>query len=69
MKTKTHFQFRIDAWDDSGNEIVEHIAGMDDFDVAQAAYAAAVKRWPNARITLRQGARTVHDSGPRSVIA
>ena len=55
MKTKTHFQFRIDAWDDTGKEIVEHIAGIDDFDVAHAAYAAAVERWPNARITFATG--------------
>jgi hypothetical protein len=49
--------------------VLEHIAGLDDFEVANAAYRAALKRWPNARVILRQGARTVHDSGPRSVIA
>ena len=27
MKTKTHFCFRIDIWDDTGNSIVEHVAG------------------------------------------
>jgi hypothetical protein len=37
--------------------------------VATATYEAAVKRRPAARIILRQGARTVHDSGPRSMIA
>jgi hypothetical protein len=26
VKTKTHFQFRIDIWDDVGGEIVEHVA-------------------------------------------
>jgi hypothetical protein len=65
MKTKTHFQFRLDRWDDLGNEIVEHIAGVDDFEVAEAAYTAAVKRWPAARIMLRHGARVVHDTGQR----
>jgi hypothetical protein len=29
---------------------------------ARAAYWAACERWPNARITLRQGARVVEDS-------
>jgi hypothetical protein len=29
---------------------------------ARAAYRAACERWPNARITLRQGARVVEDS-------
>jgi hypothetical protein len=30
-----------------------------------AAYDAAVKRWPAARIMLRQGARVVKDTGQR----
>ena len=38
---------------------LEHIAGIDDFEVAEATYWAAVVRWPMARITLRQGARVV----------
>jgi hypothetical protein len=59
MKTKTHFAFRIDIWDDTGNSIVEHVAGVDDFEVAEATYRAAIARWPAARITLRQGARIV----------
>jgi hypothetical protein len=36
---------------------------MDDFEVAEATYRAAVARWPRARSTLRQGARIVHESG------
>ena len=32
MKTKTYFAFRIDIWDDTGNSIVEHVAGVDDFE-------------------------------------
>jgi hypothetical protein len=59
MKTKTHFAFRVDIWDDTGDSIVEHVAGVDDFEVAEATYRAAVARWPLARITLRQGARVV----------
>ena len=39
--------------------IVEHVAGVDDFEVAEATYRAAVARWPAARITLRQDARVV----------
>jgi hypothetical protein len=27
MKTKTYFAFRIDVWDDGGNNVVEHFAG------------------------------------------
>ena len=62
MKTKTHFTFRVDIWDDTGSSIVEHVAGVDDFEVAVATYWAAVARWPTARITLRQGARVVLES-------
>ena len=46
MKTKTHFAFRVDIWDDTGNSIVEHVAGVDDFEVAEATYRAAVAHWP-----------------------
>jgi hypothetical protein len=63
MKTKTHFAFRVDIWDADANSIVEHVAGIDDFEVAEATYRAAVVRWPAARITLRQGAWLVHDTG------
>jgi hypothetical protein len=63
VKTKTHFAFRVDVWDDAGVSIVEHVAGVDDFEVAVATYRAAILRWPRARITLRQGARVVHDTG------
>jgi hypothetical protein len=62
MKTKTHFTFRVDIWDDAGDSIVEHVAGVDDFEVAEATYRAAVAHWPKARITLRQGARVIEDS-------
>jgi hypothetical protein len=55
--------FRVDIWDDTGNGIVEHVAGVDDFEVAEATYRAAIARWPAARITLRQGIRVVHDTG------
>jgi hypothetical protein len=47
------FTFRVDIWDDTGDSIVEHVAGVDDFEVAEATYRAAVARWPRARITLR----------------
>jgi hypothetical protein len=65
MKTKTHFAFRVDIWDETGTSIVEHVAGVDDFEVAEATYQAAVARWPTAPITLRQGAQVVHESGQR----
>jgi hypothetical protein len=51
---RTHFTFRIDTWTPDGESIVEDVAGVDDFEVAEATYRAAVARWPAARITLRQ---------------
>jgi hypothetical protein len=52
----------VDIWDDSGNSIVEHIAGVEDYQVALATYRAASERWPGTPITLRQGARVIEDS-------
>ena len=46
----------------AANSILEHIAGIDDFEVAEATYRSAVARWPRARIRLRQGARVVMKS-------
>jgi hypothetical protein len=59
MNTKTHFPFRIDIWDDQGNNIERHVAGLDDVETAVATYWAACRRWPKARVTLRQGAGIV----------
>jgi hypothetical protein len=60
VKTKTSFAFRVDVWDGAGDCIVAHVAGVDDFETAVATYwAAAVRRWPKAKIILRQGARVV----------
>ena len=53
MKDRTHFAYRIDSWNDDGENVVEHLAGVQDFPIAKAAYRAACKRWTN--VTLRQG--------------
>jgi hypothetical protein len=52
---------RVDIWDDTGDSIVEHVAGVDDFELAEATYRAAVARWPAARITLQQGIRVLDE--------
>jgi hypothetical protein len=51
MKTRKYFIYRIDLWDQAGENIVEHVAGIEDFDVAMAAYRAAIARWPKTTIT------------------
>jgi hypothetical protein len=61
MKTRTHFAHRIDMLDAAG-EIQGHLAGVEDYELAEATWQAAIARWPKAVIILRQGARVVHDS-------
>ena len=39
-----------------GETIVDHLAGVEDYTLAMATYRAAIKRWSNTPITLRQGA-------------
>jgi hypothetical protein len=58
MKNRTHFAHRVDAWDDEGSNVIEHLAGVEDFELAMATYRAACKRWPNAA----KGARVIEDS-------
>jgi hypothetical protein len=60
--TSTHFTFRVDTWPPGGESIVEHVAGVGDYQVALATFRAACQRWPGAPITLRQGARVIEDS-------
>ena len=55
MTRRTHFTFRIDLWTADGDSIVEHVAGVEDYQVAHATY----ERWPGTPITVRQGARVI----------
>ncbi len=34
--TRTYFTHRIDLWDSTGDNIVEHLAGVEDFELAMA---------------------------------
>jgi hypothetical protein len=60
--TRSHFTFRIDLWTADGESIVDHVAGIEDYELALATYQAACERWPGTPITLRQGARVIEDS-------
>ncbi len=46
-------------WTPDGESIVEHVAGVEDYQVALATYRAACERWPGTPMTLRQGARVI----------
>jgi hypothetical protein len=62
-KTRTHFTYRIDTWTKpEGKNIVGHVAGVEDFQLALATVRAACECWPNTPITLRHGARVIEDS-------
>ena len=53
----------IDRWDDAtGENLLEEIASVGDFLVAMQTYLAAVRRWPDAKITLRNRARVLERS-------
>ena len=53
----------IDRWDEAtGENLIERIAGVSDYQVAVEMYRAAVKRWPGAEITLRNRARVIEQS-------
>jgi hypothetical protein len=46
--------YTIDRWDEAtGENLIERIAGVGDYLVALETYRAAVRRWPGAKITLR----------------
>ena len=59
MSTRFHFSYRIDMWSIDGAKVIEHLAGVEDFQVAMATYRAACERWPGRTITLSQGARVI----------
>ena len=56
IKLRTHFTLRVDTWTPDGESIVEHVAGVEDYQVALATYPAACERWLGVPITVRQGA-------------
>jgi hypothetical protein len=61
MKDRSYFKHRIDMLDGDG-EIIEHLAGAEDFMLAEALYEAAIKRWPKSPILLRKAAWVDRDS-------
>src|SRR5262249_6786441 len=64
---RTHFTFRVDTRTPDGESIVEHIAGVEDYEVALATYHAACERWPGTCYRAGNGSCDVrqHPSGLR----
>ena len=48
--------------DQAGLYIVEHVAGVEDYQLALATFHAACELWPRTHITLRQGARMIEET-------
>jgi hypothetical protein len=60
-----NFTYRVDRSDAAGDNVMRHVAGLEDYAVAQAAYDRACTRWPKEVVTLREGARVVEDGRRR----
>ena len=58
---RSHFKHNVFMLDEAGH-LLEHLGGIDDYLPAAELYEVAVKRWPKARIQLRDQARIVYDS-------
>jgi hypothetical protein len=43
---RTYFTFRVDTWIPDGESIVEHVAGVEDYQVALATDAALTTTMP-----------------------
>jgi hypothetical protein len=53
----------IERWDDAtGENRIEEIARVGDYLVAMQTYLAAVRRWPDAKITLRSRENIIEQS-------
>jgi len=50
MKTRTQFTHRVDMWDDAEQTIIEHLAGVEDFDLPHLrAHPIQARRHERAR--------------------
>jgi hypothetical protein len=66
MKIRTHFKHNVFMLNEVG-ELLEHLGGTEDYLLAAELYEVALRRWPEARIQMREGARIVYDN-KRSVV-
>jgi hypothetical protein len=67
MNIRSHFKHNVFMLDQAG-DLLEHLGGTEDYLLAAELYEVALKRWPNARIQMRQGARIVYDSVRSAVV-
>lgn len=51
--------YTVDEWSYDGGKIEREVVKACNFDIAKAAYEVAVRIYPNAKLTLRDGARVI----------
>ena len=51
--------YGIDVWDESGNNLIEHVGRIGDLAVARVAYRQTLAERPGKQVTMRQGIRVV----------
>jgi len=61
MKIRTHFKHNVFMLNEAG-ELLEHLGGTEDYLLAAELYEVALRRFPEARIQMREGARIVYDN-------
>ncbi len=64
-KDRKRFSHRIDMWDDDGENVLEHLAGVEDFDLAMATYRARACAGPvlQSRFGRARGLSRTAESG------
>jgi hypothetical protein len=55
-RRRSHFKHNVFMVDEAG-ELLEHFGGTEDYLLAAELYEAALKRWPKARIQMKEAAR------------
>lgn len=53
--------FAVEVWSDDGNHLVEILARVSNFEIATAAWWAALRVRPRDYLTLRQGAMVIRE--------
>ena len=66
-RRRPHPDFTVDEWAADGSHRTRIIAGTCDLEVAHAAFALAVKKWPDSILSLRKGAWVIREWPEREI--
>ncbi len=62
MAADDDLPFKVEQWDRDGNRIERVIARAANLVMGRSAYDAALRQYPKARLTLRQGVRVIEEN-------